>query len=277
MLKLAHAPRLDRIRMTSSEFFAEYARHRSAEGRGYCGDELLSLPYLKNAPFARQWQVRARTYEALVAEVITPMELASRPLEILDLGAGNGWLSYRLARLGHRATALDIRDDEVDGLGAAREFLRREPGVFSCIVAQFENIPVPDGFFDIAVFNASLHYARDLAQVLAEARRVVRPGGVLAIMDSPFYLREDDGDAMVAEKRAHGEALFGTRSAILLEPEFLEYLTPRRLAEASLGLAWRHHSVRYPLWYEFRPLFAWLRGKRHPSRFDLWTTHMPSC
>ncbi len=261
--------------MISSDFFAEYARHRSAEGRGYRGCELLSLPYLKNGPFARQWQVRARTYEAFVAEVIMPMGLASRPLEILDLGAGNGWLSYRLARLGHRATALDIRDDEVDGLGAANEFLGREPGVFSCIVGQFEDIPVADGSFDIAVFNASLHYARDLAQVLAEARRVVRPGGVLAIMDSPFYLREADGDAMVAEKRARGETLFGTRSAILLEPKFVEYLTPRRLSEASPGLTWQRHRVRYPLWYEFRPLFAWFRGKRHPSRFDLWTAQMP--
>jgi SAM-dependent methyltransferase len=263
--------------MTSSDFYSEYACHRAQEGRGYSGNDLLSLPYLKNGPLAQQWRVRARTYEAFVAEVITPMGLASRPLDILDLGAGNGWLSYRLARLGHRATALDIRDDDVDGLGAAGEFLMREPGIFTCIVAQFENIPVPGESFDIAVFNASIHYARDLTQVIAEAQRVVRPGGVLAIMDSPFYHREADGAAMLAEKRAHGEELFGTRSAVLLEPRFVEYLTMRRLAEASPGLRWRRHPVRYPLWYELRPAFARLRGKRHPSRFDLWTAETSAC
>lgn len=267
---------LSRAPMSSSDFFAEYARHRAQEGRGYSGDDLLSLPYLKEGPLAPQWRVRARTYEAFAAEVVIPMGIASRPLEILDLGAGNGWLSYRLARLGHRATALDARDDDVDGLGAAREFLSREPGVFSCIAARFEDIPLPDASFDIAVFNASLHYARNLRHVLAEARRVVRPGGALAIMDSPFYARESDGAAMVAEKRARGEAMFGTRSAVLLEPEFIEYLTPKRLADASAGLAWRRHQVRYPLWYELRPLSAWLKGRRPPSRFDLWTARIPS-
>jgi SAM-dependent methyltransferase len=262
--------------VSSSDFFAAYARHRAREGRGYSGDDLLSLPYLREGPLAPQWRVRAKTYEAFAAEVVMPMGIASRPLEILDLGAGNGWLSYRLARLGHRATALDARDDDVDGLGAAREFLSREPGIFSLIAARFENIPRPDASFDIAVFNASLHYARDLAQVLGEARRVVRPGGVLAIMDSPFYARDADGAAMVAEKRARGEALFGTGSAILLEPEFIEYLTPKQLSDASAGLLWRRHRVRYPLWYELRPLSAWLRRRRTPSRFDLWTAGIPA-
>jgi SAM-dependent methyltransferase len=262
--------------MSTSDFYAEYARHRAREGRGYSGDALLSLPYLREGPFAPQWRVRAKTYETFATRVVTPMGIASRPLDILDLGAGNGWLSYRLARLGHRTTALDARDDDVDGLGAAREFLRREPGIFSCVAAQFEDIPLPDTSFDIAVFNASLHYARDLRHVLAEAQRVVRPGGALAIMDSPFYARDADGAAMVAEKRARGEVLFGTRSAILLEPEFIEYLTPKRLGDATPELTWRRHRVRYPLWYELRPLSAWLRQRRPPSRFDLWTAWIPS-
>src|ERR1700761_8687080 len=90
--------------MSSSDFFAAYARHRAREGRGYSGDDLLSLPYLREGPLVRQWRVRARTFEAFAAEVVMPMGTASRPLDILDLGAGNGWLSYRLARLGHRAT-----------------------------------------------------------------------------------------------------------------------------------------------------------------------------
>ncbi|HEY2008160.1 MAG TPA: class I SAM-dependent methyltransferase [Rhizomicrobium sp.] len=261
--------------MSSREFFAEYARHRAKEGRGYSADTLFALPYLKEGPLARQWQVRAKSYETLIAEIVMPTAIASRPLDILDLGAGNGWLSYRLARLGHRATALDIRDDDVDGLGAAQEFLRREPGIFSCIAAPFETIPLANASFDIAVFNASLHYARDLPQVLTEAARVVRPDGTLVIMDSPFYDREADGRAMVAEKRARGDAVFGTQSAILLEPEFIEYLTPRRLADATPGLAWRRYRVRYPLWYELRPVSARLRRQRPPSRFDLWTAQIP--
>ena len=44
----------------------------------------------------------------------------------------------------------------------------------------------------------------------------------------------------------------------------------RAAASRGLGLAWRRHRVRYPLWYELRPLVARLRGRRAPSRFDLW-------
>jgi SAM-dependent methyltransferase len=259
-----------------SDFYTEYARHRAKEGRGYTGNDLFALPYLRNGPLVAQWQVRARTYEAFVDLVVLPAASANRPLEIIDLGAGNGWLSYRLARLGHHATALDIRDDDVDGLGAAHQYLRREPGIFACVVGRFEKIPLPEKSFDIAVFNSSLHYARDLKCPLDEARRLVRPGGVLAIMDSPFYFRDADGVAMVAEKHARGNSLFGAQSAILLEPAFVEYLTPQRLADASPGLTWRRHRIRYPLWYELRPLLAWLRGSRRPSRFDIWTAHIPA-
>jgi hypothetical protein len=38
---------------------------------------------------------------------------------------------------------------------------------------------------------------------------------------------------------------------------------------------WRRHRVRYPLWYELRPLAAALRGARKPSRFDVWTAQVP--
>ena len=48
--------------------------------------------------------------------------------------------------------------------------------------------------------------------------------------------------------------------------------TATRLAEASApcGLSWRRHRVWQPLWYELRPLAALVRGRRRPSRFDLW-------
>ncbi|MGZ6010947.1 MAG: class I SAM-dependent methyltransferase, partial [Caulobacteraceae bacterium] len=172
--------------MTTSalqSFAKDYAAHRQAEGRGYAGDDLLALPYIRSGPLARQWGVRARSFDAFMARLVRPMaEGLRRPLDLLDLGAGNGWLSYRVASEGHRATALDIRDDGVDGLGAARPFLQRTGGRMRTAVAAFDIIPARDASFDIAVFNASLHYATDLADVLGEAARVVAPGGRLAIL-----------------------------------------------------------------------------------------------
>lgn len=255
------------------KFTEDYAAHREAEGRGYAGAALLALPYVRGGPLARQWAVRARSFEAFLARVIRPSAaVAGRPLEILDLGAGNGWLSHRLALEGHRATALDVRSDRIDGLGASQPFLDRTGGRMRIVVAPFEQIPAAPASFDIAVFNASLHYATDLAAVLAEAVRVVRPGGRLAILDSPVYRRDADGLAMVAQKTAEAPQRFGDRAATLMSLPFIEFLTAERLASASaaIGVEWRRSPVLYPLWYELRPLAAAIKGARRPSRFDLW-------
>jgi SAM-dependent methyltransferase len=182
-----------------------------------------------------------------------------------------------MAQMGHRALALDIRDDHVDGLGASQPFLQRTDGRMRIAVAGFDAIPADVASFDVAVFNASLHYATDLAAVLAEAVRVVRPGGRIVILDSPVYRREADGLAMVAEKAADAPRRFGSRAETLMAPPFIEFLTAERLAAttAATGVAWRRSRVLYPLWYELRPLKAKLRGARAPSRFDLWIGARP--
>ncbi|GAA4476861.1 class I SAM-dependent methyltransferase [Gluconacetobacter asukensis] len=260
------------------DFARDYAAHRAAEGRLYAEDALLGLPYLRHGPLARQWGVRARSFEALLGRIIRPLAASlGRGLQLLDLGAGNGWLSYRVALEGHDTTALDIRSDKVDGLGAAAPFLERSGGRMQTLDASFDAIPMPDASFDIAVFNASLHYATNLGAVLAEAARAVRPGGRLVILDSPFYRHEADGLVMVAEKLADAPCRFGAHAETLMSLPFIEFLTRERLAAASapIGCAWRRSRVRYPLWYEIRPVVARLRRARAPSRFDLWSATRP--
>jgi SAM-dependent methyltransferase len=224
-------------------------------------------------PLARQWSVRARSWEAFSRHVLRPAQQradvhALGPLRLLDLGAGNGWLAHRAAVAGAAAVALDVRDDRVDGLGAA------PPGSpIERVAASFDAIPLRRDAFDVVVFNASLHYAEDLGATLGEARRVARVGARIVVLDSPFYASEAHGEAMVREKRANAERGFGARAPVLLAMPFVEYLTRERLADASRGLRlgpWRRHRVRYPLWYELRGVRALLRGERPPSRFDLW-------
>jgi SAM-dependent methyltransferase len=261
-----------------AEFATAYSLHRQAEGRQLSDKELLALPWLTAGPQARQWAVRACTYQAFVDKLLEPMaERLRRSLTVLDLGAGNGWLSYRVAGRGHRAIALDIRGDSIEGLGAVGAFVSRCPGRIERVVASFDAIPLPDRMADIALFNASLHYATDLVRTLAEAARVTRRRGLLAILDSPFYPAEADGMAMQAEKQQLARATFGDRAGALTALPFVEFLTPERLAAASsgLGLVWKRQLVRYPLRHELRPLLAKLCGRRRPSRFDLWMAQVP--
>ena len=252
-------------------FRQDYAEHRAAEGRESL--DARTLPYVTSGPLARQWSVRARSWEAFDRRVLRPARRradarAAGPLRVIDLGAGNAWLAHRAAIAGAEAVALDVRGDQVDGLGAS------PPGsAVERVVASFEAIPVSDGEFDVVVFNAALHYAEDLVAALREARRVARVAARIVILDSPFYRSADHGEAMVREKRRNAERQFGNRAATLLALSFVEYLTPQRLADASRGLRlgpWRRHRVRYPLWYELRGARAFVRRERMPSRFDLW-------
>ena len=252
-------------------FRTEYADHRASEGRGALDPR--TLPYVTSGPLARQWAVRARSWEAFDQRVLRPAQRradvrAEGPLRLADLGAGNGWLAHRAAVAGAAALALDVRADQVDGLGAAPP-----DSAIERVVASFEAIPLAGDEFDVVVFNAALHYAEDLGAALREARRVARAGGRIVVLDSPFYRTAEQGEAMVREKRRTAERRFGDRAAALLALPFVEYLTPRRLADASRGVrlgAWRRHRVRYPLWYELRGVRALLRRARAPSRFDLW-------
>jgi ubiquinone/menaquinone biosynthesis C-methylase UbiE len=260
----------------AAQFFSDYANHRAAEGRGYRGAALHALPYLKTGPFAKQWAVRARSFDVFAKHVVAPMaRTLGRPLNILDLGAGNGWLSNRVARMGHKAVALDIRNDTVDGLGVATEFLRDTANLFECVNASFDDMPLGPARFDITIFNASLHYAQNLSRALREATRVTKRDGAIIVLDSPFYAHDEDGVAMVAEKHAQGHTTFGTHADVLLGQNFIEYLTYEKLRVASTCLIWSRRRVLYPLWYEMRPLLARLKGKRAPSRFDLWMALVP--
>ena len=136
------------------QFLDDYARIRSAEGRGS-----NESAYYRALPFtdlsgrnSEQWRIRARTYRYFVDRV-----LPRQRSKVLDLGAGNCWLSYRLAESGHEPVSVDIFSDPRDGLGAARHY----PVPFPTVEADFDRLPFTDSSFDLVVFNASVHYSPD--------------------------------------------------------------------------------------------------------------------
>lgn len=258
-------------REAAQQFRRAYAEHRAAEGRAFRGEALLSLPYLRRGPLAREWAVRARSYRRLMDRLRRlPSAAPSARLRVLDLGAGSGWLSHRLVAAGMAPVAVDTRTDDVDGLGVVKAFDAHVPRRIPAVAAAFDALPFRAGSFDVVAFNASLHCAGDLRATLGEATRILARPGRIFVVDSPFYRREADGEAMVEAKRRTAPEVFGARAGILMALPSVEYLTRARLERATPGVSWRRHRVRYPLWYEARPVVARLRRRRAPSRFDVW-------
>ncbi len=240
-------------------FLEDYSKIRQAEGRGSEDPAYyLALPYRDlSGRHAGQWAIRARTYRYLRAHL-----LPAQAQDVLDLGAGNGWLSYRLAECGHRPVAVDINTDWLDGLAAAFQHY----GSFPLVEAEFDRLPFADAQFDLAIFNSSFHYSTDYRRTLAEAARCLRPSGRVVILDSPIYRRREHGEQMRAERHRQFEAQYGFRSASIPS---LEYLWEALLDELAreLGMAWQIHRPWYGWQWRLRPWKARLAGRRPPSRF----------
>lgn len=251
-------------------FLAEYTTVRMSEGRGDLATyDVSDLPWAGPAnPRAWEWYIRAASFGHLVAHVVPPAGPRSRPLRVLDLGAGTGWLSRRLAELGHAPLAVDVSDDPRDGLGAARVFDGLLADPFPRVRADFGRLPLADGAADVAIYNASFHYSPDLGATLAEGVRVVAPGGRLIILDSPIYRTVASGERMVAMRRQSYVEQFGFASDRLGSREFLVDSEVGRFGR-ELGLRWRVLTPHYGLaWHARRWWRRWRTG-RESARFEI--------
>ncbi len=95
--------------------------------------------------------------------------LAAKPGErILDLGCGDGQLTQRIAASGATVVGVDTSPEMV---AAARTL-----GIMA-LEASAESLPFSDHAFDAAFSNAALHWVRNQDTMLAEVRRVLKPGG----------------------------------------------------------------------------------------------------
>jgi SAM-dependent methyltransferase len=250
-------------------FLEEYRQVRHAEGRGSEDPAYYrALPYRDlTGRNSGMWEMRARSWRYFERVVLPPLERAAgRPLDILDLGAGNAWVSYRLALRGHRPSAVDIFTDARDGLGAAHHY----PVPFPAVEAEFDCLPFPASSFDLAIYNSSIHYSTNYEKTLAEARRCLRPSGLVAILDSPIYRHRSDGERMAAERHADFLRRYGFRSDAIPSIEFLDFEEMHGLAY-RLDLRWAIHRPWYGWRWHLRPLRAWLTGRRRPSRFWILT------
>ena len=255
-----------------SRFVEDYESIRASEGRGSAdSDYYLALPYRDLSGLLNsQWALRARTFHYIERRIlphITPLAYAR--LRILDLGAGNCWMSYRLASQGHAPVAVDLLTNDRDGLGAANHYKVRLGFVFPLVQAEMDNLPFTDSQFDVVIFNSSFHYSENYEKTFAEALRCVRDGGTVLIADTPWYSDEWSGLRMLEERRALFIKRYGFPSD---ELKSLEYLTDQRLGalERRFHIQWQTHRPYYGMRWKMRPLVAKLRRARKPSRFRIY-------
>jgi ubiquinone/menaquinone biosynthesis C-methylase UbiE/DNA-binding transcriptional ArsR family regulator len=208
---LCEAGLLDRFREGSWVFYrlsrdsaaAALARHLVAA----CGEEdpTLVLDLQRLAAIKRQRAEQASAYfrenaaqwhhirslyvdEREVEAALVDIIAAADPRDLLDIGTGTGRMIEVLApRVEH---ALGI-DQSREMLAVARVNLERA-GLENGLVrlGDMYQLPLPDASFDAVVIHQVLHYADRPEATIAEAARVLRPGGVLVVVDFAPHLLE---------------------------------------------------------------------------------------
>ncbi|MEI6670111.1 MAG: arsenite methyltransferase [Acidobacteriota bacterium] len=148
---------------------------------------------------------------------------------VLDLGSGGGidvLLSAKRVGPTGKAYGLDMTDEM---LGLAREN-QRKSGVENVefLKGEIEHIPLPDNSVDVIISNCVINLSADKSRVMAEAFRVLKPGGRFAVSD--VVVR----GTIPAEIRRNVELWIGCLSGALEQGDYITGLTRAGFENVSI-------------------------------------------
>jgi SAM-dependent methyltransferase len=151
---------------------------------------------------------------------------------VLDLGSGGGidvLLSARRVGPTGKAYGLDMTDEM---LALARQN-QEKAGVTNVefLKGEMETIPLPDASVDVVISNCVINLSTDKDKVLAEAYRVLRPGGRFAVSDIVF---QGDMSVVPEELLCDVEAWSGCVAGALEERDYLAKLERAGFADAAV-------------------------------------------
>ena len=148
--------------------FEALQRRKEQEARSYF-DRVASS-------FGEQ-ELPGRTWEGLARSLL---QLAPRA-RYVDLGIGDGLLTLMLAQVAEQVTAVDLSPEMLEQLALRAE--RRGFDNIDYVEGRIEDLPLEDQSYDVAVLSQALHHLDDPIVALQEARRVLRPGGKVLVID----------------------------------------------------------------------------------------------
>lgn len=131
------------------------------------------------------------------------------PLDVADIGCGEGYLTIEAARWARTVVGID-RSDEVLERAKALAARRRVANV-EWKKGDLTRLPLRDDSVDVGLLSQSLHHASDPERAIAETVRVLRPGGRLLLLDlrdhDQAWVRNRFGDRHLGFTAAQLESL----------------------------------------------------------------------
>ena len=163
------------------------------------------------ARYAAEWDnLRALHSPDAPVEAALQSALGDQNLgALLDVGTGTGRIAELLAPRAAQITALD---NSPEMLRLARARLQHlAAAALELVQGDFTALPFGEGQFDTVVFHQVLHYAQAPERALAEAARVTRTGGTIAVVDFAAHDREE-----LRSQHAHARLGFSDEQMLAL-------------------------------------------------------------
>jgi SAM-dependent methyltransferase len=131
------------------------------------------MDYRRPAHFGENWS--PSRYRVLPYFAVEKAAAARPGMErILEIGCGSGWNMSRFAQYGRRVTGIDVVPERV-ALAASHG---------PALLGSGLDLPFAAGAFDMVYIQHVLHHIGDVGRALAEVRRVLRPGGLLFLVET---------------------------------------------------------------------------------------------
>jgi ubiquinone/menaquinone biosynthesis C-methylase UbiE len=186
----------------------------------------------------RKWDERSATFETrrhvyfrVIQRIVLAIAGLRENMHLLDMGCGTGWaVRHAALRLGCRGTftGVDLSGGMIDHAIASSAKLRN----VRFYKASAEELPVADNSVDRIICTNSFHHYRNPRAALAEARRVLVPGGRIFILDvstdDPFLEWIDRRTAR--REKEHVRFYSASEMKELFIQSGLKYVASRRIA-----------------------------------------------
>ncbi len=216
-------------------FLEKFQAFREKSGLRITEESLYpQLPFVQNGLAGTSWKARAFDLKYIFSQLEK-----NKSLEILEIGAWNGWLSHQLAEAGHDVTAIDIFMDKYDGLAAMQFY----PQTWNCLQMDIEEVDkLISAKFDLIILNWGAAYISDLPLYVDKLKTMLKEKGKIIFIGIAVYLNPTQKATEIAAFNAVYKAEYGTDLFFKPCKGYLTWEDKKKLEKKGVKLK------LYPFW-----------------------------